>query len=144
MKPLFEYINEAKHSSLFNHCVNILLDRPGWSMESAEEFLDKCSDYVLKSIYATNGRWLDNPQNDKYLPKFNESKNQSEEESVNEAKHSSLFNHCVNILLDRGYTTERAEKFLDRCSDFVLNKIYDTDGRWLDDYSNAKYLPKSK
>lgn len=71
MKPLFEYIiNEAKHSSLFNHCVNILLDRPGWSMESAEKFLDKCSDYVLKSIYATNGRWLDNPQNDKYLPKY--------------------------------------------------------------------------
>lgn len=69
MKPLFEYINEAKHSSLFNHCVNILLDRPGWSMESAKEFLDKCSDFVLNKIYDTDGRWLDNPQNDKYLPK---------------------------------------------------------------------------
>jgi hypothetical protein len=65
------------------------------------------------------------------------------QESINEAKiHSSLFNHCVNILLDRGYTMEKAEQFLDKCSDFVLNKIYDTDGRWLDNYSNAKYLPK--
>lgn len=69
MKPLFEYINEAKHSSLFNHCVNILLDR-GYTTERAKKFLDKCSDFVLNKIYATNGRWLDNPQNDKYLPKY--------------------------------------------------------------------------
>ena len=85
-RRLVESVNEASHSSLYKHCVNILLDRSGWTMDNAEKFLDKCSDFVLDKIYTTNGRWLDSPESEKYLPKFNESKKQLEEEETEPKK----------------------------------------------------------
>lgn len=63
---------------------------------------------------------------------------------VNESSHGSLYNHCINIMLDRGESMESAEKSLDKCSDFALNKIYTTRGRWLNNPANSKYLPKIK
>jgi len=55
-------------------------------------------------------------------------------ESVNEANHGSLYKHCVNILLNRdGWDKREAEEFLDKLSDSALHRIYDTNGRCLDD-----------
>lgn len=80
-RRLVESVNEASHTSLFNHCMNILINR-NWTQKEAENFLNKCSNFVLNKIYDTRGRWLDIPGNEKYLPKFNESKKQPEEEET--------------------------------------------------------------
>lgn len=66
-------------------------------------------------------------------------------ESVNEANHDSLYKHCVNIMLNCGSDMKFIEKFLNNISEEALHKIYDTNGRCLDDQQfYKKFIKESK